>query len=164
VDVQMRATPVPKGAVAASVRLACLEDVAALAAAKRDLPIKHALEHFVRLVRIDDGRLEVALAAGAPKNLVGDLASRLSDWTGKRWLVAVSDEQGGSTLAESAALRRDALKRDVRADPLVEAVLARFPGAEIVDVRRRDLTGTDPEAAASDREPPAEPVEDDRRD
>jgi DNA polymerase-3 subunit gamma/tau len=45
----------------------------------------------------------------------------------------------------------------VRADPLVQAVLARFPGAEIVDVRRRaveaapvPLPGDEPEEEASD--------------
>ena len=32
-------------------------------------------------------------------------------------------------------MRKAELKDDVRSDPLVQAVLARFPGAEIVDVR-----------------------------
>ena len=32
--------------------------------------------------------------------------------------------------------RQAELKTGVRADPLVQAVLARFPGAEIVDVRK----------------------------
>ena len=36
---------------------------------------------------------------------------------------------------------RDRLVDDARADPLVAAVLARFPGAEIVDVR---VTGEEP--------------------
>ena len=38
------------------------------------------------------------------------------------------------------------LKSDVRGDPLVQAVLTRFPGAEIVDVR----PPAGPEAAADD--------------
>ena len=46
--------------------------------------------------------------------------------------------------------RQAELKTGVQADPLVAAVMARFPGAEIVDVRR-------PDAAP----PPLPPVEDD---
>ena len=34
-----------------------------------------------------------------------------------------------------AEARKAELKNDVRGDPLVQAVLTRFPGAEIVDVR-----------------------------
>ena len=34
--------------------------------------------------------------------------------------------------------QRSELEHGVRADPLVQAVLTRFPGAEIVGVRRRD--------------------------
>ncbi len=35
--------------------------------------------------------------------------------------------------------RQAELKTGVQADPLVQAVLARFPGAEIVDVRKAEV-------------------------
>jgi DNA polymerase-3 subunit gamma/tau len=157
--------PAPKAAAPLSVpRLARLEDIAALAAARRDLPVKLAVERFIRPVKIEDGRLEIALAEGAPADLAGELTARLSEWTGKRWMVIVSADEGGPTLAEIAAARRDAMVRDVRADPLVVAVLTRFPGAEIVDVRRRDLAAADPDPDAAVAETPAEPGDDEHRD
>ena len=58
-------------------------------------------------------------------------------WTGDRWIVAVSREEGGATIAEEREAQRDKLVTDARAEPLVAAVLKRFPGAEIVDVRVR---------------------------
>ncbi len=112
------------------------EDLVALAAEKRDLAIKSALEREVRLVRFEDGRLEVALEASAPKTLTGELSKKLSDWTGRRWMVIVSAEPGAPTLYAQAQMRKAELKDGVRADPLVQAVLQRFPGAEIVDVRQ----------------------------
>jgi DNA polymerase-3 subunit gamma/tau len=48
------------------------------------------------------------------------------------------------------------LLRGVRADPLVQSVLARFPGAEIVDVRRADAAANAPEALPNDLLPPAD--------
>ena len=50
-------------------------------------------------------------------------------------MVIVSAEPGEPSLYAQAQTRKSELKDGVRTDPLVQAVLARFPGAEIVDVR-----------------------------
>jgi len=110
-------------------------ELIALAAEKRDLAMKSALERDVRLVRFEDGTIEVALEQSARKTLVGELSKKLADWTGRRWMVAVSAETGMPSLRAQAETRKAELKDGVRDDPLVQAVLQRFPGAEIVDVR-----------------------------
>ncbi|MFL6823917.1 MAG: DNA polymerase III subunit gamma/tau [Xanthobacteraceae bacterium] len=111
------------------------EDLIALAAEKRDLSVKLALERDIRLVRCEDGRLEIALEPTAAKTLVNDLARKFSQWTNRRWMVVVSAEEGQPTVRSQNDARQSALKTGVRGDPLVQAVLARFPGAEIVGVR-----------------------------
>jgi DNA polymerase-3 subunit gamma/tau len=126
----------PQEADAAALRsIARFEDLIALATEKRDLTMKSALERDVRLVRFEDGTLEIALEPSAAKTLVGELSKKLSDWTGRRWMVAVSAEAGAPSLRAQAEARKAELKDTVRSDPLVQAVLSRFPGAEIVDVR-----------------------------
>jgi len=111
------------------------EELIALAAQKRDLGVKLALERDVRLVRCEDGRLEIGLEPSVAKTLVNDLARKFSQWTSRRWMVVVSAEEGRPTVKAQNDARQAELKTGVRADPLVQAVLARFPGAEIVDVR-----------------------------
>jgi DNA polymerase-3 subunit gamma/tau len=111
------------------------EGLVALASQQRDLPIKTALERDVRLVRFEDGRLEIALEPGASKTLVNDLQRKLSQWTNRRWMVIVSSEPGQPTLKAQAAARQAALENSVRNDPLINSVLERFPGARIVSVR-----------------------------
>ena len=111
------------------------DDLVALATAKRDLQIKAALERDVRLVRCEEGRLEIALEPGASKGLLNELSRKLSGWTGRQWMVVVSKDAGAPTLKTQADAREAELKRGVRGDPLVQAVLERFPGAEIVAVR-----------------------------
>jgi DNA polymerase-3 subunit gamma/tau len=120
---------------APALAIAGFADLIALAGQKRDLAIKLALERDVRLVRCEDGRLEIALEPTAAKTLVNDLARKFSQWTNRRWMVVVSAEDGEPTVRSQHDARQAALKTGVRADPLVQAVLARFPGAEIVDVR-----------------------------
>ena len=109
-------------------------DVVALAAEKRDIGMKLALERDVRLVRCEDGQLEIALEQSAAKGLVHELQRKLTEWTGRRWIVVVSKEQGEPTLRARAEAQDAEIKRGVQSDPLVQAVLERFPGATIVGV------------------------------
>ena len=52
------------------------EQLIALAQEKRDISVKMALERDVRLVRCEDGQLEVALEATAPRTFVHDLSAQ----------------------------------------------------------------------------------------
>ncbi|MEA2978031.1 MAG: polymerase subunit gamma/tau [Alphaproteobacteria bacterium] len=137
-------------AAAPALTISSFEDLIALAAEKRDLSIKMALERDVRLVRFEDGQLEISLQPSAAKTLVGDLSRKLTAWTGRRWMIAVSSEQGAPTVRSQMEAEKAELLRGVRADPLVQSVLARFPGAEIVDVRRPGAEGNVPEALPAD--------------
>jgi len=129
----------------APVTLARFEDVIALAAERRDLPMKIALERDVRLVRFEPGRIEIALEPNASKALAGDLARKLSQWSGRRWMVMVSAEQGQPTIKSQNDARRAEFERGVQADPVVKAVLARFPGAQIVAVREGEPPSSTPQ-------------------
>ncbi len=151
--VQTEPEPVVEAALSGPVLLS-LEDIAALAIAKRDLKVKHAVENLVRLVRMQEGRLEIALVSGASAAITSELSTKLTEWTGKRWFVAISDQEGLPTLAETAAAKKVAMVHDVRSDPLVAAVLSRFPGAEIVDVRRSSGRGEAPSSGEPDLNDP----------
>ena len=124
-------------------------DLIALAAEKRDITAKMALERDVRLVAFEDGQLEIALEPSAPRTFVHDLQRKLTGWTGKRWIVVVSQEQGAPTMRAQAADRQAELERGVQSDPLVQAVLSRFPGAKVIGV-----TQNAPEASDADEAPP----------
>jgi len=114
---------------------ATFEEIVALAGARRDIQLKTELEHFVHLVSMQPGRLEIRVEPGARQNFVQTLSARLQEWTGRRWMVTVSNAPGAKTLKEQETERREALMREARSDPVVQAVLEQFPGAEIVEVR-----------------------------
>jgi DNA polymerase-3 subunit gamma/tau len=123
-------------------------ELVALASDKRDIQMKLALERDVRLVHYEEGTLEIALEATAPKTLINDLSRKLQQWTGRPWMVVISRDEGEPTLKSVADARKAELEVGVRADPLVKAVMERFPGTEIVGVRgQQDIAP----------EPPAEP-------
>jgi DNA polymerase-3 subunit gamma/tau len=129
----------------AALRIASFPELVALAGDKRDLLTKAALEADLRLVRIEDGRLEVALERSAARTLVSDLSRKLEQWTGRRWTVIVSNEPGQPTLRSQNEAARNQRERAAEADPRVQEVLARFPGAKVVEVRKLapDLPASD---------------------
>jgi DNA polymerase-3 subunit gamma/tau len=91
--------------------------------------------------------------------LIGNLARKLGELTNRRWIVALSTEQGEPPVKEQMQARQAELEHGVQADPLVQSVLARFPGAEIVAVHPRagDETGLPPmDAEDAIPEPPNE--------
>ncbi|HEU4805771.1 MAG TPA: DNA polymerase III subunit gamma/tau [Nitrobacter sp.] len=139
----------PRGAVPA-VRLESFTELVALAGEKRDLIVKAALEADMRLVRMEDGRLEVALERSAARTLVNELARKLEQWTGRRWTVIVSNEPGQPTLRSQALLQKNERERAAEADPRVKDVLARFPGAKVVEVRKLALSSPDSDAVPDD--------------
>jgi DNA polymerase-3 subunit gamma/tau len=117
------------------LRLNSLPQIVALAVEKRDVQMKMALESDVRLIRIEDGRLELALESHAARTLPHEIGRKLEQWTGRRWAVVVSNEAGQPTLRQQNAAQKEELTRGVVSDPRVQAVLARFPGTS-VEVRR----------------------------
>jgi DNA polymerase-3 subunit gamma/tau len=132
----------PARAEAPSALLARFEDVVALIRARRDLTLLVDVETGVRLVRHAPGRIEFEPAPGAPADLAARLSRRLQEWTGSRWGVSIVSEGGAPTIAEMAARARDGAEAEAMDHPVVQAVLAAFPGARIAAVR--DLA---PEAA-----------------
>jgi DNA polymerase-3 subunit gamma/tau len=141
-----------------AVQIKSLADLVALADTHRDMAFKVLVKRCVRLVRIEPGRLDVSLTGDAPKTLLGDLTVKLKAWTGRNWLVSLSREEGGQTLAEQETSKRENAFQDARSDPAVAAILARFPGAKIIDVRIPDA----PDIPDIDADlPPEAAIEDD---
>jgi DNA polymerase-3 subunit gamma/tau len=115
-----------------------LADIASLAGAKGASVLKVQIENHIHLVRLEPGQIEFRPAVAAPRTLAGDLAQKLKEWTGTRWVVTLAREGGEPTLAEQRKVAREKKLEQVAQAPMVRAVLDRFPGAEIVGVRDRE--------------------------
>ena len=85
----------------------------------------------------EKGRLEFRPSPAAPQDLAGKIGKCLTDWTGERWLVVISNDKGAATLREDNRSQEKKLYAEIANDPNVARVLEAFPGAEIVSVRER---------------------------
>jgi DNA polymerase-3 subunit gamma/tau len=127
--------PQPTPEIQNAPTLRSLEDIAALAASKGAQVLKVHIENDVHLLRLEPGQIEFRPGPRAPRSLSGDLAQKLKEWTGARWVVTVARAGGAPTLAERKRAVATAKLESVMQEPMVRAVLDRFPGAEIVAVR-----------------------------
>jgi DNA polymerase-3 subunit gamma/tau len=127
--------PEPTAAVQNAPNLRTLEDIAALAVAKGAPVLKVHIENDMHLVSLEPGKIEFRPSERAPRTLSGDLAQRLKEWTGIRWVVSVVREGGAPTIAEAKRNAHAAKLDSVLQEPMVRAVMDRFPGAEIIAVR-----------------------------
>lgn len=148
------AAPAPAPAIAAAPAAVAAADpqdfpaVVALFADRREPLIASQLRTFVHLVRFEPGHIEFRQQPQAPRDLANRVGQLLGEWTGRRWVVAVSSARGEATLAEQDAAAEAALKDEAARHPTVKAVLDAFPGAKILEVR--DLEPLAEAPAASD--------------
>lgn len=124
----------PQAQPAPAINLRTFPEIVAFVA-KRDILLQKALERDVRFVRMEDGKLEIALEPSAQRTLPNELQRKLELWTERRWFVAVSNAEGEPTLRAQRDMIRNERERVAEADPRVQEVLSRFPGTRIVEVR-----------------------------
>jgi DNA polymerase-3 subunit gamma/tau len=154
---QVRPEPEAKPLVA----LDGFAEVVALARARKEGILANHLESHVHLVRFEPGMIEFRPGEGAPSDLSGRLSRCLQDWTGERWMVSVSSENGAPSLREQRQAREAERLEEAAQDPLVQEVMTLFPGARIVAVRE---AATEPSGERDESAPPTarQPQEDER--
>ncbi len=135
------------------VTINTFDELIFLAEDQRDLKIKSYLRRHIRLVSFENGRIEFSTTGNPPASFITDLQLKLKAWTGQRWNLIISREEGRPSLEEVEREEEKSRLDTARSDPDVEAVLARFPGAKVIDVRIRSqemLTiGEDPISESS---------------
>jgi len=134
------ASPQEPAISAMPAKLSSFEDLVAFIGTRRDVKLLSDVENHIRPVLFEDGKLEVNLVNSAPKNLVGRLGEKLKSWTGTRWVIIVSREEGEPTIAER---KQAAFEKDydmVKDHPAVLKAQEHFPGAEIKSIHKLDQT------------------------
>jgi DNA polymerase-3 subunit gamma/tau len=127
--------PAPASAAPPAMEFKSFEEVVALAEAQRDLKLKRALLEEVRLVHFSPGKIELNPLPSAPRELTQELMKKLKAWTGRVWIVAVSDEQGADPLGQQRRAREASEIERIREHPQVKELLEHFPDARIAAVR-----------------------------
>jgi len=122
------------------------EEIVALFEERREGVLTTHLRQDVHLVRFAPGRIEFRPGERAPRDLANRVGQLLSQWTGRRWIVSVTDTPGtpgAPTLAEQAQAEEQRRLAEAERHPLVQAVKEAFPGARVARVTKRTPPAAD---------------------
>ncbi|TWB75011.1 DNA polymerase-3 subunit gamma/tau [Nitrospirillum amazonense] len=126
-------------------------EVAELFGARREGMLQGNLLSMVHLVKFEPGLIELRPTAMAVPNLAGRVGQLLTEWTGRRWIVTVSSAPGEPTLSDQDRAAENRTREQAAANPLVQALMAAFPGARMAAVRDLDqLAAAAAKAAAEE--------------
>ncbi len=126
-------------------------DILALVNERRDIKLKTDLERLVRPISVSEGKIELALEKDAHPGLPGELSRKLEQWTGRRWVVMLVNGGGAVPVARQRQDARDKGRKDALENADVQAILRKFPGSLVTDVRLAPQTIQQPEE--TDEEP-----------
>ena len=114
-----------------------MEDVVAMLQQNGDLILASQVSMYVHPVKISEGRIEFFPAEHAPQRLAQELSQALKSATANRWVVTVSSQMGGPTLAQIADEAENQLRASVLEQPLVKNILAFFPDAKLKEITKK---------------------------
>jgi len=147
------AEPLPASVPASPSMPENFRAVVALAREAREALLAAQLLHHVHLVRFAPPVIEICPEPEAPRDLAARLGRLLQAATGVRWTIALASGPGDPTLAEQERAEEIARRAKASRDPLVSAILAAFPGAEIAAVRDIEAAETEtPEGETTEGE------------
>ena len=111
-----------------------LEDLIQAASKEKEVELKYDLERNVKLVSFMHGKINITFNEKLNKNFIKILTEKLLKWTGERWIISLSQEQGEETIYEkNLTNKKDKLAKEMNSE-VVKDFLSVFPDAKLIDV------------------------------
>jgi len=124
-------------------------DIIAMAQERRDIKFKTDLETYVRPISVNEGKIEIALVERANPAIANELSRKLEAWTSRRWMVMVAKSGGDAPAAQIKKEAKVSAQNSALQHPDVQAILKRFPGAEILNVTETPILTEEPDEEPS---------------
>ncbi len=109
-------------------------DLVRTANEEKEVELKYDLERNVRLVSFVPGKINITFNEKLNKNFIKTLTEKLLKWTGERWIISLSKEEGEKTVYEKTLSDKKNKLEEAKNSEIVKSVLSAFPDARLIDV------------------------------
>jgi len=110
------------------------EDLVNLSSKKREIELKYDLERNVNLIKFSEGKIDIGFNENLNKNFVRNLSEKLLEWTGKRWVISLTKEQGQKTFLEQKNIKKVKLLESEKKNEVYKKFNDVFSDVELVEV------------------------------
>jgi DNA polymerase-3 subunit gamma/tau len=111
------------------------EDLLDICASKKEIKLKYELEKNVNLVSFQKQKIEISFNEDLDKEFIKVLSTKLYEWTGDRWVIALTKEKGDLSKKEKEIVLKKNFLEGLKKKPIYSKVLQTFPDAELIDVK-----------------------------
>jgi DNA polymerase-3 subunit gamma/tau len=110
------------------------EDLINVANKNKEMELKFDLERNVRVVNFNKGKINITFNEKLNKNFIKILTEKLLKWTGERWMISLSKEEGTKTYYERAILEKQNKIIKGKKSSLSREIETLFPDAKLINV------------------------------
>jgi DNA polymerase-3 subunit gamma/tau len=110
------------------------QDLVRTANEEKEVELKYDLERNVRVVSFVPGKINITFNEKLNKNFIKILTEKLLKWTGERWIISLSKEEGEKTVYEKTLSDKKNKLAEANNSEIVKSVLSAFPDARLIDV------------------------------
>ena len=113
-------------------------DLINLAEKNKEIELKYDLERNVKLVKFENGKIDINFNENLNKNFIKKLSQSLLEWTGKRWIISLSKNENFKSIhQQNIDNQSENLNKEMKSETFKE-VLKIFPDAILFDVGKED--------------------------
>lgn len=112
------------------------EEVAQLFYDKKEMLLYHYLLNDVNLIEFSPNKIRIKQNISVPHNFVNKVSNFLEEWTGEKWQISVSSDNGMPTLSTQAEITQINEISDFSQNQIVKNILDNFPSAKVVSVTK----------------------------
>ena len=111
------------------------QDLLDLTNKHKEIELKFDLERNVRLVKFEQGKIDISFNENLSKDFIKNISNKLNEWTGKRWIISLSKDEGETTVYEKKNHQKIELLEQMKQSEIYKKIMATFPDIELIDVK-----------------------------
>ena len=118
--------------------ISSFEDLIELSSKNKEIELKYDLEKNVNLIKFSQGNIDISLNERLGKNFVRNLSECLLKWTGKRWVITLSKQQGSESFSEMKLKKSSKILENEKKGEVYKKFKNIFSDGDLIKVSKED--------------------------